>query len=147
MFKIDGNTLLPVFGAAFILAWGMGVFWNWRSWYWRSPRAIYGYLPIGLLFILAAFEEQILTLAGINMWVLRGAYFLLIAAAVWWTVRPPAVIKPWWAKELDARPKKTYSALRAATRQDKHWADHFKDRDTLLAWVKAVEKSSKKAKK
>lgn len=145
MFNANANVLLPVFGGAFIIAWLMGIFWNWRSWYWRSQRAIYSYLPIGLLFILASFEKQMLVF--IDIWFLRAAYFILIAVAVWWTVRTPALIKPWWAKEIDGQPRAVYSSLRKFVQQDKDWLLHFKDKETLLLWIKQAEKDARKSKK
>ena len=145
MFNANANVLLPVFGGAFIIAWLMGIFWNWRSWYWRSQRAIYSYLPIGLLFVLAAFEKQLLVF--INIWFLRAAYFIFIGVAVWWTVRTPLLIKPWWAKEIEKRPNAIYFSLKKLVQQDKEWPTHFKDQETLLQWIKQGEKAVKKTKK
>lgn len=147
MFDLRGNLALQIFGAAFILAWAMGVFWNWRSWYWRSQRAIYSYLPMGLLFILASFQEQIMTSLSLNMWGMRVIYIVFIAIGVWWTVRPPAFLKPWWAKEIESYPPAVYSALKRDVSKDRDWPSHFKDRDALQKWIKKVGKGTGKPRK
>lgn len=60
----------------------------------RMRRLSYGYLPVGLLFLVAHFEEQILQFLGVGQWLIYVAYALLIVWTVFWFWRPPVHRSP-----------------------------------------------------
>ncbi len=144
MFNFDVGLLLIVFGSAFIIAWLMGLFWNWRSWYWRSQRAIYGYLPIGLLFFLANWEVQLQNIPFLNIWVLRGLYLLLISVAIWLTVRPPEFIKPKWIQQIEREPKWVYKEMVNQINKGYDWKKRFVDNNSLESWIKEIKRKRPK---
>ena len=55
----------------------------------RMRRLSYNYLPAGILFLVAHFEEQLQQLLGVRLWFIYVAYALLMLWIVFWFWRPP----------------------------------------------------------
>ena len=134
----DPQTLSILFGLVFIaigLAARLGL---WKQWYWRTRGSVYGYIPLGVLFILFTLSEQAAARLGQYHVVYQGLIVLLIAVGVWWSLRPPEFIKPTWVRWVEGYPQNVYQAMLKAVEQGEDWEPHMASREDLEAWVKTL---------
>lgn len=143
----DPNLLLIAFGFAFIAIWLTMRLGRWKKWYWKSRGGVYGYLPLGFLFLLYAFREQAAELLGDAFNPLSIAVFVLLGAlAVWFSLRPPAFIKPAWIRWVEAHPKHVINAMRNAVEEEDNWEEHVLSQEAVNQWAKAVTRKTSKKK-
>jgi hypothetical protein len=107
IFNFDTQLLLQAFGFIFI---GIGVVARlgmWKQWYWRSKTSVYGYIPLGLIFLLVSYHDLAQERLGLNFWIYQAGYAVPILLAVWWVARTPAFVKPNWVRWIEAYPPKS----------------------------------------
>jgi len=141
--SLNSPTFLAVLGVFFIFAAALGMSGKWKRWYWTSPRLVYIYLPIGLLFLMATLGFWVKS-GTPSSTVLQGAEFVLLGIAIWWVVRPPDILKPAWIRTIEAHPKKVYEAMAAAVKKGEEWHLKVQDPESLGKWIRALEKQSPK---
>ena len=145
MFNLDPNLFLQAFGFIFI---GMGVavhYGLWKKWYWRSQGKAYGYIPVGLLFLLYSFNSQAQQRLGANYWLFNVAFGVLAVLSVGLFFRPPTFIKPAWVKWVEAYPPDVYKAMREAAQDDPNWDKHMSSPEAVDEWVRTLKKGKPKS--
>jgi len=138
MLGIDQQFLMRIFGLTFIslgLSARLGL---WKKWYWRSRGTVYSYIPLGLLFLLYSFNALAKARLGSYYVLYQSLFVLLIACGVWWSVRPPAFVKPAWVRWVEVYPQNVYEAIRKAVEQGENWEPNVVSPDKLEAWVKTL---------
>jgi hypothetical protein len=148
MFKLnfDADIFLQVFGLVF-LAMGVAVELGfWKKWYWRSQGKAYGYIPVGLLFILYSFNTQAQERLGANYWIFNVLFGALAVLAVWLFFRPPAFVRPAWVRWVEAYPPETYKAMQQAALDDPNWDKHMSSPEAVDEWVRSLKKGKPKSK-
>jgi hypothetical protein len=111
---------------------------QWKTWYWRTRGSVYGYVPLGLLFILYAFNEQALQRVGRYYVLYQGLMVLLIGIGLWWSLRPPEFVKPTWVRWVEAYPQSVHQAMQNAVEDGQEWEPLVASREDLEAWVKRL---------
>lgn len=147
MFPLDARLLLQAFGFVFL---GIGLaarFGLWRNWYWRSRGTVYGYVPLGLLFLVYSYEELARERLGTLYPVFQVAIGLLILLGVWWSLRPPAFVKPAWVRWVERYPRPVIQAMARAAEEDKDWEQHVSSPEALDDWVKSLQRGGGKPKR
>jgi hypothetical protein len=153
MFKFDPSLLLQAFGITFLglgMAVRLGV---WKKWYWKSRGTVYGYIPLGLVFLLYAFEALAKERLGTSYWIYQVSFGAIIAIGVWWTLRTPPFIKPTWVLWVEKHTPTVLKAMEAAAQEDPSWEKHVTSQQAVEAWVRTLDvkklksKSGAKAKK
>jgi hypothetical protein len=142
----DPKFLLLAFGVIFTalgLAAHLGM---WKKWYWRSRGAVYGYVPLGLMFLLYSFNEQLTTLFGPLKWIYWGMYGLLIGLGVWWSLRPPRFVKPAWVHWIEAYPQQVFGMMEKAAQDDPQWDSYMGSPESIEAWLKTLKAEKRKIK-
>lgn len=136
---MDVTVLMQFLGVTFI-GLGLAARLNvWRAWYWQTRGTVYGYLPLGVLFLLFSFREQLegtLGIATLHFNILAG---LLVAVGIWWTVRPPSLLKPMWVRWIEKHPKRIQTAMREAVREGEEWKDKIGSEKAIKRWARRLK--------
>ncbi len=147
MLRWDPQTLMILFGVVFMAIGVAARLGQWKTWYWRTRGSVYGYMPLGLLFILYAFNERGLERLGRYYVLYQGLMVLFIAVGVWWSLRPPEFVKPTWVRWVEAYPKNVYQAMQKAVEDGQEWEPHMASREDLEAWVKTLRGTKARSKR
>jgi hypothetical protein len=151
--KLDPSLLLQAFGITFLgigMAVRLGV---WKKWYWKSRGTVYGYIPLGLVFLLYSFESLARQRLGTSYWLYQVAFGVIIAVGVWWTLRTPPFIKPAWVRWVEGHSPSVLKAMEADAQSDPNWEKHVVSEQAVEAWIRSLDikkpktKGSAKAKK
>jgi len=153
MFKFDPSLLLQAFGLIFMtlgLAARLGL---WKKWYWRTKGSVYGYIPLGLMFLLYSFYGLAKERLTVPFWWFQALFAVLLIVGLWWSFRPPSFVKPAWVRWVEAYPKNITTAMEQATAEESDWDRHVTSPEAIEAWVKGLKlkkprsKGNSKAKK
>nr|MBC7243816.1 hypothetical protein [Chloroflexota bacterium] len=146
MLGIDPQFLLRFFGVVFTALGVAARLGLWKNWYWRSRGTAYGYIPLGLLFLVYSFHSTVEARLGSYYILYQGLFVLLILCGLWWTVQPPSFIKPAWVRWVEAYPKEIYDAMMKAVEQGEKWEPHVASPEKLENWVKSLRGKKRRAK-
>jgi drug/metabolite transporter superfamily protein YnfA len=146
MFGINQQLLMQAFGACFIIAGLAARLGLWKKWYWRTRGAIYGYIPLGLLFILYAFSTLAEERLGSTYVAYQGVGVLLIVLGLWWSVRPPALVKPSWVRWVEEYPESVREAMVRAVEEGEEWESHVESREAVDAWARGLRARKRRSK-
>ena len=147
MLGIDPAKLISLFGLTFAsvgLAARMGL---WRDWYWRTRGSVYSYVPLGLLFMLYAFNDQAPQRFGQYYIAYQALLVLLMVVGAWWSLRPPDWIKPTWVRWVEEYPDSVREAMQKAVEAGEDWQPHMASRESLEAWAKTLRPQKAKSKR
>lgn len=153
MLKFDPSLLLQAFGITFFAIGMAARLGFWKKWYWRTKGSIYGYIPLGFMFLLYSFYEPVRVSLGSSFWMYQSLFALLIVVGAWWSFRPPDFIKPSWVGWIEAYPRDVRQAMEHAAADDPNWESHVTSPEAVEAWVKTLRikkprsKTNTKAKK
>jgi len=90
---------------------------------------------------------------GASFWMFQSLFGVLILLGVWWSLRPPAFIKPAWVRWVETHPKDVRQAMERAATDDPTWEQHVTSQEAVEAWARALKfknprsKAGSKAKK
>jgi len=103
-----------LFGGAFVIVGVIARFGFWKGWYWRSRGAAYGYVPLGLLFVVYSFSAQAREMLAGRYWLYEVLELALVVIGVWWSMRPPEFVKPAWVRRVETYPPSDREAMAQA---------------------------------
>jgi len=141
---INPQFLISLFGIVFAAIGVAARLGRWKNWYWQTRGSVYGYVPLGLLFLLYAYKEEAVARLGPYYILYQGLLGILVAVGLWWSLRPPEFVKPAWVRWVEEYPKNVQEAMRKAAEAGDEWEPHMASPEELKAWVKTLR--SKKAK-
>jgi hypothetical protein len=145
--QFDFNFFIPLLGAAFVLA-GIYIRMGYmKQVYWKSRRSMFGYIPLGLVFILVGYYN---TFSSQAPYIFYG-YIALLAIMVMFTLyvsssRPPAFIVPEWIKWVEKYPKNIQKAMRIEADVDDEWKQYVTSEAGVDAWAKELARKLPKKK-
>ena len=146
--NISTQLLTQAFGLVFI---GLGVVARlgiWKKWYWQSRGIAYGYIPLGCLFLLYSFYNTLNNILGSYEWLFPVFFALILGAGVWWSIRPPAFVKPVWVGWVEKHPSYIIDAMSSSAKKNNDWAQYVISEEAVDTWArsfKAPKESKKKA--
>lgn len=132
------KLITSLLGLAFIGIGLMIKFGLWKKYFWRTRGGMYGYIPLGLLFILYSFQEEATQLLGSRYWMYLAGFGVLIAIAVWWSLRPPGFLKPAWVHWVESYPKHVIDRMRKEAESDPEWVRHTSSQESIDRWAKEL---------
>lgn len=141
------QIILPIFGVIFT---GLGLaacLGYWKKWYWQTHGAVYGYIPLGFLFILFAVYQSGNPVFAAYPWLFPTIFALFAAIVVWWSIRPPGFLKPSWIRWVEKHPKGVVEAMRAAVKDQADWSTHLTSQAAVDSWAKSLGGSKNGKKK
>jgi hypothetical protein len=101
---------------------------------------VYGYVPLGLLFILYALRERAIERMGSFYLLYQAMMALLVGVGLWWSLRPPGFVRPDWVRWVEAYPQKLQQAMEQAVAAGEDWKAHVTSPEKLEAWVKTLRR-------
>ncbi len=138
----NDQVLLGLFGIVFS---GMGLAARlglWKGWYWRTRGGAYGYIPLGLLFLLYAWRTE-LTAFGTEI-VFYGLFGLLLLLGIWWSFLPPDFVKPPWVRWVEEQPESVQEAMRDQVEEGEAWRSYVESREAVKQWARSLGKGNRK---
>ncbi|NPV39791.1 MAG: hypothetical protein HPY72_00400 [Anaerolineae bacterium] len=111
-----------------------------RKLYFASRGGIYGYIPMGLVFILYTFYEEVKTTRPELIYYYYAAFGILIAAAVYLSVAKPRFIKPAWTIWLDKYPEKVIKSMTEDIKNNPDWEKNTVNEEAVERWAKSLKR-------
>ncbi len=138
--NINMQALLLAFGLFFILFGWAACLGYWKKWFWQPHGAPFGYIPIGCLFIVYAFDTPLRAALGDSSWLATFILALLAVVGLWWSIRPPNFLKPRWVHWVEKYPADVVESMRNAAKAEASWgSSHTTSEEAVDAWVKTLK--------
>lgn len=129
--------MLGVFFALFGIAIRLGYF---KKMYFASKGGIYGYLPMGLLFVLYSYYEAYQAGHADNMLIYYIGFGLLIALVLYFSLVKPKWMKPTWVTWIEKYPPKVVNKMTAEIKDNPDWEKKTIDEASVDAWAKKLSR-------
>jgi len=143
---LDSNIFVPLLGAAFVL---LGIYihlGNLKQLYWKSRRSMFGYIPLGLVFILVGYYPSFANPGGYLFYGYIVVVAIMAVFTLYVTSRPPDFIKPTWIKWIEKHPKNVQKAMRLDVDVDDEWKQRVTSEAAVDAWAKELARKLPKKK-
>jgi hypothetical protein len=127
--------MLGVFFALFGIAIRLGYF---KKMYFASKGGIYGYLPMGLLFVVYSYYEEFKTVNPDSMLYYYVVFGVLIALTLYLSIAKPKWMKPIWVGWVEKHPAKVINKMTEAIKTDTEWEKNLVNEAGVDAWVKKL---------
>lgn len=135
---MDSTWIIRGLGLFFILlafAIRTGYF---KNLYWRSKGGIFGYLPMGLLFLWYAYYDQITQSTAQATYVFYLVFVVLIALTLWFALRTPQWAKPDWIKWVEKYPTHIRKRMAEEAGENKDWESLVVDEESVKKWARKL---------
>ncbi len=144
--NIDLNIAVPVLGIIFIFA---GVFirlGNLKQVYWKSSRSMVGYIPLGILFLVAGLYDAASKRGSLVFYAYIALLVIVVALTIYLAARPPAFLKPEWIRWIEKYPKAIQKAMAADVEVNDKWKQNVSSEAAVDAWAKQLSRKLPKKK-
>jgi hypothetical protein len=143
---IDPNFVIPLMGAAFIF-FGISIrMGNLKQVYWKSRRSIIGYIPLGIVFIIAGVYETASKQPALIFYLYLAFFIIMVGLTIYCTARPPEFMKPTWVRWVEKYPRSVQKAMAAAVDDDTDWRQNVVSEGAVDAWAKQLTRKLPKKK-
>ncbi len=115
----------------------------WKKLYWASRGGIYGYLPLGLVFLLYSFFDELLQSLPHYTIVFYGLFVFLLLMGLYLTWRKPRWIKPAWVLWVEKYPQKIRNAMLEDVKLGDEWEVNTRDEQSVDQWAKKLAQRRK----
>lgn len=140
------SILMLIFGGFFLITGMVVRLGLWKDWYWKKFRLVYGYIPMGLLFIFWYFKPLITQRVFSEFFVYQLPSAILLIISTWLSARPPRFIKPKWVAWVESHSNRVVDGMLAEVNSGADWVSKVKTRQTVDAWARTIKnKLPKKA--
>ena len=130
--------MLGLFFTLFGIAIRLGYF---KKMYFGSRGGIYGYIPMGLLFILYTYYESVAAVHSESVTYFYIAFGFLIVCVLYLSIRKPRWIKPKWTLWVEKYPKKVIDAMAEDVKNNPdEWEKNTIDEESIKKWAKRVSR-------
>ncbi|MDX9864230.1 MAG: hypothetical protein RBT34_05425 [Anaerolineaceae bacterium] len=137
---LEPNFIIQTIGLVFIVTGVLLKIGAWKSWYPHSRGGVYGYVPMGLLFILYSFQAQAETWLGKQYFLYIAAFIALFLLAIYVSLRPPQWMKPEWVQWIEKHPARIRKAMKAEMGSNKQWQELVTSEKTVDAWARQLSR-------
>jgi len=138
--------MMCFFGGGFVVAGLAAVLGLWKGFYWRMRNAAYGFVPLGLLFVVYGLSRPAKASLSASYRIYELLGVLLLVVGVWLSMRPPEQIKPAWVRWIERYPPRAQAAIHQAVAAGAEWKPHVSSQESLQAWVQTLRGKKTKAK-
>lgn len=129
---MDPNLYIQILGVIFIFAGIMIRLGIWKGWYWRSRGGGFAYIPMGIVLILYTYIPEMQAIGGYLYYAYIGIFLIFIGLTVYFSLKPPAWMKPKWVKWVEKHPKSVVKAMKAAALEDElDWKGNLEDEESV----------------
>jgi len=127
--------ILGAFFALFGLAIRLGYF---KKMYFASKGGIYGYLPMGLLFVVYAYYEEFKSVYPDSMTIYYAVFGILIALTLYFSLVKPAWMRPTWVTWVEKYPPKVIRKMTDIVKNSADWEKNVASEAAVDAWAKKL---------
>jgi hypothetical protein len=110
----------------------------WKDWYWKGLKLVYGYIPMGLLFIFVYFKPQISQIIKSEIFNYYLPIAILLIMSALFSSRTPGFIKPKWVNWIESHPKRVVDRMVADVKSGVDWVSKVKDKKSIDAWARQI---------
>lgn len=136
--NIDLNYAIPVLGLIFIL---IGVYirlGNLKQVYWKSRRNMVGYIPLGILFLVAGGYDFAFKQGGVIFYIYIALLVIVVGLTLYFATRPPDFLKPAWIRWVEKYPNAIQKAMAADVEDNGQWQENVSSEAAVDAWAKQL---------
>ncbi len=144
--NIDFTYVIPILGILFILAGILIRLGNLKQVYWRSSRSMVGYIPLGILFIVAGLYNTASSQGSLVFYAYIALLIIVVALTVYLAARPPNFLKPDWIRWIEKYPKAVQKAMAAEVEVNDQWKQNVASETAVDAWAKQLSRKLPKKK-
>jgi hypothetical protein len=135
---MDQIVLIRVLGIFFVL-FGITVRMGyWKKLYWQSRGGIFGYIPLGLLFIWYSYYDALEAWFSNAMVIYYAVFGLLILLAVFLSVKAPKWVKPDWIVWVEKHPEKIRRYMADEAKDNAEWENRVVSQESVDEWAKKL---------
>lgn len=106
--------------------------------YWRSKGGIYGYLPMGLLFLWYSYFDVVVEFFNQKVFVYYIIFGLLILLTLLLSLRTPQWAKPDWVKWIEKYPAHIHKKMTDEAKNSSEWEIHVESEDGVAKWARKL---------
>jgi hypothetical protein len=135
---MDQIAIIRAFGVFFVL-FGITIrLGYWKKLYWQSKGGIYGYIPLGLLFVWYSYYDWLAGFFANAMVIYYAVFGLLILASVFLSVKTPSWIKPKWIIWVEKHPQKILKRMAEEAKDNAEWENQVVSQESVDQWAKKL---------
>jgi Zn-dependent protease with chaperone function len=135
---MDQIAIIRAFGVFFVL-FGITIrLGYWKKLYWQSKGGIYGYIPLGLLFVWYSYYDWLADFFANAMVIYYAVFGLLILASVFLSVKTPSWIKPKWIIWVEKHPQKILKRMAEEAKDNSEWENQVVSQESVDQWAKKL---------
>jgi len=145
--KLDIDFAILVMGAAFVL---LGVFirlGNLKQVYWKSPRSMTSYIPLGLVFIGANYLDDLALQPRPVYYAAIAVFAVLVGLTLWFSTKAPDFMKPAWIRWVEKHPERVRKAMAEEAEGNKEWQANVVSEEAVDAWARQISRKAPPSKK
>jgi hypothetical protein len=94
---------------------------------------------------LYAYRDQVEDFLGAYAPAYMVVMILLAITCLWWSLRPPAIIKPAWIRWVESHPKRVRNAMAEETEKLDDWQDRVATKETVDQWARKLKQKMPKS--
>lgn len=132
--------ILRLMGVLFVLFGIMIRLGYWRRMYFASRGGIYAYAPMGLLFILYTYYEEVTASHGDYLPIYYVVFGILILLILYISLVKPRLVKPKWVLWVEKYPEKIRQAMAEELKTNREWQKNTLDEAAVDEWAKRLSK-------
>jgi len=106
--------------------------------YFASRGGIYGYIPMGLLFALYTYYEEVTAKNPGYINYYYAAFGVLLAFTLYLSIAKPRFIKPTWTLWVEKFPAKVIKAMTEDVKNNPDWEKNTLSEETVNKWAKSL---------
>ncbi len=144
--NIDLNYAIPLLGILFIFAGILIRLGNLKQVYWKSSRSMVGYIPLGVLFLVAGLYDTASKQGAFVFYAYIALLVIVVALTIYLAARPPNFLKPEWIRWVEKYPKAVQKAMAADVAFDDQWKQNVASEAAVDAWAKQLSRKLPKKK-
>ena len=112
----------------------------WKKLYWQSKGGIYGYIPLGLLFIWYSYFDFLTSVLSNYLSVYYIVFAGLILVAIYLSIRVPQWMKPDWILWIEKHPANIKKAMGEEAKTNESWESNVESEESVAIWARKLKK-------
>jgi len=136
--QLDVNYIVMVLGGVFVVVGFYIRMGNLKQVYWKSRRSMFGYIPLGLFFILAGYYNTASRQGPYIFYSYLVLFALLAGLTLFFSARPPDFIKPDWIRWIEKHPRSIQKAMLGEATENEEWKQKVVSETAVDAWAKQL---------
>lgn len=140
--KLDLDFVILLMGLAFIFFGLYMRLGNMKQVYWKSPRSMSSYIPLGLVFIGANYLDEMALQPKPIYYGYIVLFGLVVVLTLWFSTNAPDFMKPNWVRWVEKQPSHIQKAMAAEAEGNKDWLTNVTSETAVENWAKQITRKA-----